>query len=86
VIRQFTRITRQVPPKELGELAERERAILRLIAVGLSNAEIGRELYISETTAKTHVTHVLQKLGPRGRVQAVVLAYQAGLFERALDE
>jgi DNA-binding NarL/FixJ family response regulator len=86
VIRQFTRITRQAPPKELGELTEREREILRLIAVGLSNAEIGRELYISETTVKTHVTHILQKLGLRDRVQAVVLAYQAGLFERALDE
>jgi DNA-binding NarL/FixJ family response regulator len=86
VIRQFTRITRPAPPKELGELTEREREILRLIATGLSNAEIGRELYISETTVKTHVTHILQKLGLRDRVQAVVLAYQAGLFERALDE
>ena len=86
VIRQFTRITRPAPPKELGELTEREREILRLIATGLSNAEIGRELYISETTVKTHVTHILQKLGLRNRVQAVVLAYQAGLFERALDE
>src|SRR5579872_1529213 len=46
VIRQFTRIPRPVPPKEVGELTEREREILRLIAVGLSNAEIGRELYI----------------------------------------
>jgi len=86
VIRQSTRITRPAPPKELGELTEREREILRLIATGLSNAEIGRGLYISETTVKTHVTHILQKLGLRDRVQAVVLAYQAGLFERALDE
>ena len=86
VIRQFTRIRRPAPPKELGELTEREREILRLIATGLSNAEIGRELYISETTVKTHVTHILQKLGLRDRVQAVVLAYQAGLFERAFDE
>jgi DNA-binding NarL/FixJ family response regulator len=86
VIRQFTRIARPAPPKELGELTEREREILRLIATGLSNAEIGRGLYISETTVKTHVTHILQKLGLRDRVQAVVLAYQAGLFERALDE
>jgi DNA-binding NarL/FixJ family response regulator len=86
VIRQFTRITRPAPPKELGELTEREREILRLIATGLSNAEIGRGLYISETTVKTHVTHILQKLSLRDRVQAVVLAYQAGLFERALDE
>ena len=83
VIRQFTRITRPAPPKELGELTEREREILRLIATGLSNAEIGRELYISETTVKTHVTHILQKLGLRDRVQAVVLTYQAGLFGQA---
>ena len=83
VIRQFTRIARPAPPKELGELTEREREILRLIATGLSNAEIGRELYIGETTVKTHVTHILQKLGLRDRVQAVVLAYQAGLFGQA---
>ena len=86
VIRQFTRLARPAPPKELSELTEREHEILRLIATGLSNAEIGRELYIGETTVKTHVTHILQKLGLRDRVQAVVLAYQAGLFEQALDE
>ena len=57
--------------------------ILRLIADGLSNAEIGKQLYISETTVKTHVTHILAKLGLRDRVQAVVLAYQTGLFENA---
>jgi DNA-binding NarL/FixJ family response regulator len=86
VIRQFTRIRRPAPPRELDELTEREHEILRLIATGRSNAEIGQELYISETTVKTHVTHILQKLGLRDRVQAVVLAYQAGLFERAPDE
>jgi len=74
------RIPRPAPPKALGELTERELEILRLIATGLSNAEIGRELFIGETTVKTHVTHILQKLGLRDRVQAVVLAYQAGLF------
>jgi DNA-binding NarL/FixJ family response regulator len=53
-----------------------------LIAKGLSNAEIGQHVYISETTVKTHVTHILQKLGLRDRVQAVVLAYQTGLLEK----
>jgi DNA-binding NarL/FixJ family response regulator len=86
VIRQFTRIPRVAPPKELGELTERELQILRLIATGLSNAEIGRALFIGETTVKTHVTHILQKLGLRDRVQAVVLAHQAGLFGPAHGE
>ena len=81
MIKQFTRIPRPVPPKELNDLTAREQDILRLIATGLSNAEIGRRLYISETTVKTHVTHILQKLGLRDRVQAVVLAYQTGLIE-----
>jgi DNA-binding NarL/FixJ family response regulator len=81
VIAQFTRIPRPTPPKELDELSARERDVLRLVARGLSNAEIGQELFISETTVKTHVTHVLHKLDLRDRVQAVVLAHQAGLFE-----
>jgi DNA-binding NarL/FixJ family response regulator len=82
VINQFTHIARPTPPPELDELTGREREILRLIAEGLSNAEIGERLYISETTVKTHVTHVLQKLNLRDRVQAVVLAYQSGLVEQ----
>ena len=81
VIRQFTRIPRAEPSKELEELTARELEILRLIAAGLSNAEIGQELFIGETTVKTHVTHILQKLKLRDRVQAVVFAYQTGILE-----
>ena len=81
VIEQFGRIPRAEPPSELAELTTREQEILRLIAQGLSNAEIANELVISETTVKTHVTHILQKLNRRDRVQAVVLAYRTGLFE-----
>jgi len=81
VIKQFTRIPQPTPPKKLDDLTERELDVFRLIAGGLSNAEIGRELYISDTTVKTHITHILQKLNLRDRVQAVVLAYEAGLFD-----
>ena len=81
VIERFTRIPRPAPPDAFEELTARERDVFRLVANGLSNPEIAHELFISETTVKTHVTHILQKLGLRDRVQAVVLAYQAGLFE-----
>jgi DNA-binding NarL/FixJ family response regulator len=81
VIKQFARLPHPAPPQELDDLSERERDVFRLMARGLSNAEIAQELFISETTVKTHVTHVLQKLNLRDRVQAVVLAYQAGIFE-----
>ena len=81
VIQKFARMPRPAPPKELDDLSEREREVFRLIARGLSNGEIARELYISETTVKTHITHILQKLNLRDRVQAVVLAYQTGVFE-----
>ena len=81
VIQKFARMSRPAPPKQLDELSDRERDVFRLMARGLSNAEIGNELYVGETTVKTHVTHILQKLGLRDRVQAVVLAYQMGLFE-----
>ena len=80
VIKQFTRIPRPEPPRQLDELTERELDVFRLIARGLSNTEIARELYISDTTVKTHITHILMKLNLRDRVQAVVLAYETGLF------
>ena len=80
VIEKFTRISHPEPPKELADLTDRELDVLRLIARGLSNAEIGQELYISDATVKTHITHILQKLNLRDRVQAVVLAYETGLF------
>ena len=81
VIEQFTRLQRHAPPKAVAALTSREMDVYRLITQGLSNAEIGRELFISDTTVKTHVTRLLQKLGLRDRAQAIVLAYQTGLFE-----
>jgi len=81
VIEKFAGTPHAPPPKGFDELSTRELEVFRLIARGLSNAEIGQELFISETTVKTHVTHVLQKLDLRDRVQAVVLAYQTGLFD-----
>jgi DNA-binding NarL/FixJ family response regulator len=79
VIAQFTRVHQQ-PPKAVETLTPREMDVLRLITRGYSNAEIGRELFISDTTVKTHVTRLLQKLDLRDRAQAIVLAYQTGLF------
>ena len=81
VIEKFVRIAPPAPPEELDELSEREREVFRLLARGLSNGEIGEQLYISDATVKTHVTHILQKLDLRDRVQAVVLAHETGVFD-----
>lgn len=63
----------------IDELTPRELEVFRLVAKGISNAEIANQLVIGETTVKTHVTRVLMKLGVRDRVQAVVLAHEAGI-------
>jgi len=81
VIEHFTQLHRQPPPAAVESLTAREMEVFGLITRGLSNAEIGAELFISDTTVKTHVTRLLQKLDLRDRAQAIVLAYQTGLFD-----
>ena len=82
VVEEFVRqtpIDRSPPPSAVAELTPREREVLDLLASGLSNSEICERLVITEATAKTHVARILQKLGIRDRVQAVIYAYENGL-------
>lgn len=81
VLEEFARRapSKSPPPEALAELTEREIEVLRLIARGLSNAEIAEELVITPATAKTHVGRILMKLELRDRVQAAVFAYETGL-------
>ena len=79
LIEEFAGRQPAAPPAELGSLTERESEVLRLVARGMSNAEIAAALFVTENTVKTHVARMLMKLGVRDRVQAVVVAYESGL-------
>ncbi len=68
-------------PAELADLTEREVEVMRLVARGLSNGEIGSELFLAKDTAKAHVGHILAKLGLRDRAQLIVMAYETGLVQ-----
>jgi len=83
LIEDFARrpIPRTGPPPELKGLTERELDIMRHVARGLSNGEIARKIHLSESTVKSHVGHILTKLGLRDRTQAAVMAYETGLVE-----
>ena len=81
LIAEFARRHRPAPDRSIGALTPRELEVLELVARGNSNAEIAQALYLSENTIKTHVTHVLDKLALRDRVQAVIYAYETGIVE-----
>jgi DNA-binding NarL/FixJ family response regulator len=81
VISRFTKLPSRTSPTGFDDLTSREQEVLRLLAEGLSNAEIGTQLFIGESTVKTHVTRILQKLDVRDRAQAIVFAYRTGLVD-----
>jgi DNA-binding NarL/FixJ family response regulator len=83
LLARFGQAPAATTPSPLDDLTERELDILRLVAEGLTNAEIAARLFVSETTVKTHVSSVLRKLGVRDRVQAVIAAYDAGIVRPA---
>jgi DNA-binding NarL/FixJ family response regulator len=84
LIAQFTadRVATQTAEDQLAVLTQRERDVLTLVGQGMSNQEIGSELFLSPATARTHVSHAIAKLGARDRAQLVVIAYQTGLVGR----
>jgi DNA-binding NarL/FixJ family response regulator len=80
VIAEFTTRTRDARPvRGIGELTPREREVLTLVAAGMSNEEIAGQIYVSQSTVKTHAARAMMKLGARDRAQLVVFAYEAGL-------
>lgn len=81
LISEFAARPESAEPVGLDTLTEREVDVLRLVARGLTNAEIAQELFLGETTVKTHVSRLLTKLGVRDRVQLVVVAYESGLVQ-----
>ena len=81
LVERFAHIPDTAPTPGIEQLTDRELEILRLLAEGLSNAEIADRLYLGETTIKTHVSAVLRKLGVRDRVQAVIAAYESGIVQ-----